>query len=136
MQISIVKIPVFAGLLGVFYMCGGFVLPPEAFDTPIYYKHNPLIPWALVIVCFVYGAVCALWGNKVVGIIHPISFRGAYVVFGALVMALALLFTSCVRYSESHQPNKSTHGISGDTTHLKFGHRRAPLIGGLNGYGH
>jgi hypothetical protein len=105
MQISIVKISVFVALLGLFYLCGGFVLPPKAFDTPIYYKHNPVIPWVLIIVCFVYGAVCALWGDKVVGIIHPTSFRGVYIVYGALAMALALLITSCVRFAEKHRPN-------------------------------
>ena len=104
MRISITKVSLFVALLGLFYLCGGFGLPPKAFDTPIYYKHNPLIPWALIIVCFIYGAVCALWGDKVVGVMHPTSFRGVYIAFGALVMAVALLITSCVRFAENHRP--------------------------------
>ena len=92
-------------LLGLFYACGGFVLPQGASDTPIYFKHNPVIPWALIIVCFVGGDVVAVWGDKTAGIIHPISFRGGYIILGVLLMVAALLLTSCERAADSRRPN-------------------------------
>lgn len=91
-------------LLGLFWACGGFVLPRGAFDSPIYFKHNPVIPWVLIILCFGYGAVLTVWGDQTVGIIHPISFRSGYIALGVLLMLAALLLTCCVRVADSRQP--------------------------------
>jgi hypothetical protein len=99
------KISVFVLLLGLFYAWGGFALPHGAFDSPFYFKQNPVIPWALIILCFVYGDAVAVWGDKTVGIIHPISFRSGYIILGVLLMVAALLLTSCERAADSRRPN-------------------------------
>ena len=102
-----IKILVFTLLLGLFYVCGGFVLPHGAFDTPIYFKQNPVIPWVLIVLCFVGGDAIAVWGDKMVGVIHPISFRSAYIILGVLLMVAALLMTSCERAVDNRQPSHS-----------------------------
>jgi hypothetical protein len=93
-------------LLGLFYALGGFAVPRGASESPIFDKHNPVIPWLLIMGCFLYGACIMLWGDKTAGVIHPISFRPAYIAVGALLMLLAVLFTSCARFAGNHR----THG--------------------------
>jgi hypothetical protein len=102
-----IKILVFVVLLGLFYAWGGFTLPSGAFNTPISSKHNPVIPWGMIILCFVSGATIAVWGDRTVGTIHPISFRSGYIILGALMMMVALLLTSCGRIADSRRPDKS-----------------------------
>ena len=98
MKGTLLKILVFVLLLGLFSALGGFVLPHGFFNKPLFSKHSPFIPWVFTIVAFVYGAAIAVWGDKTVGVIHPVSFRSGYIILGALLMIRPLLLASCLNH--------------------------------------
>lgn len=94
MKRFVIRILVFVLLLGLFYACGDFVLP-----------HTQGKGWLLSVVLFTGGAAIAVWGNKEVGTIHPISFRSGYIILGVLLMVAGLLLMACVRTAEKHRAN-------------------------------
>jgi hypothetical protein len=97
-----VKILIFLALLAVFYAIGGFV-PPHSDHSPIFSKQNPMVPWLLIGLLYIVGDGVAVWGDKVVGYIHPVSFRSGYVVFGVLLILAAALLASCERVADNRR---------------------------------
>jgi hypothetical protein len=66
-------------------LAGGFVW----FDSYLRHGHeiqaNPLVE-GRAIAMFVVGAAIAVWGNKEIGVIDPISLRSIFIILGALLM--------------------------------------------------
>ena len=85
-----VKILVFIVLLVVLFAVEGFVPPPGAFT-----RQGP--PWLPFTAAYIYGAILALWGDKTIGILHPISCRWLYISGGTLLMLVILSLAVYVR---------------------------------------
>lgn len=100
-----IKVLVFVALLSVFYAFGGLHWLHEDFGSHSHGK-NGLVAWLAFNYLFILGAVTAVWGDKAVGIIHPVSFRSGYVILGTLIMILVLGPTILGRsVANSHRTN-------------------------------
>jgi hypothetical protein len=79
---SALKVLVFAALVGGFAYFGSFVQHGHEFRVV-------RIAEGRAIGIFVVGAAIAVWGNKEIGGLDPISLRSVFVILGALLMILA-----------------------------------------------
>lgn len=101
MDCAVIKVLVFVASLVVLFVLEGIVPPPDAFS---FSRHGS--PWLIFTVAYVYGAILAIWGDKTIGILHPISYRWVYIAGGVFLMLLILSLVLCGRGLASHQPNK------------------------------
>jgi hypothetical protein len=90
MSRGLAKILVFVVLLVVLFAVEGFVPPPGAFT-----RQGP--PWLPFTAAYIYGAILTLWGDKTVGILHPISYRWLCISGGTLLMLVILSLAIYVR---------------------------------------
>jgi hypothetical protein len=102
----LLRIAVFIVLLGVFWALGGFV-PPEV-SPQVSVKQDPRPIWALAIILYIVGAGVAVWADKTIGMLQPVSLRPLFVILGLALMLLALLPTLSRRVAPSQRPNPPT----------------------------
>jgi hypothetical protein len=108
------KVLVFLFLLGVFFFSGGFEYLTWMNEPVIANgKNSPIGGWMIVYI-FVVSAYLAVWGDKTVGTIHPVSFRSAYILVGSLIMGFILLFMWSAREASHHHLTRKPPPVNVD----------------------
>jgi len=86
------KILVFAALVGGFFHFGGFDQHSHEFQ-PVQFGEGRAV------VLFIAGAAIAVWGDKKIGVLDPISLRGIFIIIGVLMMIFACVLMCGLRES-------------------------------------
>jgi len=74
---SIIKIGIFAALMGIYWIFGGFTFPPHG---------ESVEPLCAITTAYIGGAMIALFGGEEpIGDLHPISLRPIFICVGALL---------------------------------------------------
>ena len=87
---SVLKILVFAALVGGFVFFGSFVWHDHEFRAV-------RLAEGRAIGIFIIGAAVGVWGDKEIGTFDPISLRGIFIILGVLLMLFAGLLIYALR---------------------------------------
>lgn len=101
----VIKVLIFVALLFVLFALEGFVPPPDAFS-------RQGRPWIIFTLVYIYGASLAIWGDKTIGILHPISYRWLHITGGVFLMLLILSLIFYGRGHVSRQPNQAVQATA------------------------
>jgi hypothetical protein len=112
----LIRILVFIALLGGFWALGGFVSPQVSPQVSV--KQDPRPIWALAIVLYIVGAGVAVWADKTIGVLQPVSLRPLYVILGIALMLLALLPTLGRLAAPSPRPSPPSSATPGSGSGL------------------
>jgi len=92
LEIPALKVVVFVVLLSLYAAVGRFALHQDGPATLAELDVEGTVLWLRELTFYVVGAALAVWGDKTVGTLQPISLRPLFVILGVGLMAFGLVY--------------------------------------------